>query len=39
LLEQFAIAGVTVLMATHGEVVPLPPRARVLRIDAGRVQQ
>lgn len=37
LLEQFAVAGVTVLMASHGEVVPLPARARVLRIDAGRV--
>lgn len=37
LLEEFAVAGVTVLMATHGESVPLPGRARVLRIDAGRV--
>lgn len=37
LLEQFAIAGVTVLMATHGEAVPLPGRARVMHIDAGRV--
>jgi cell division transport system ATP-binding protein len=37
LLEQFAIAGVTVLMATHGENAPLPVRARVLHIDAGRV--
>lgn len=39
LLEQFAVAGVTVLMATHGEAVPLPSRARVLRIDAGRILQ
>jgi cell division transport system ATP-binding protein len=39
LLEQFAGAGVTVLMATHGEAAPLPPRARVLHIDAGRVVQ
>ena len=39
LLEQFAIAGVTVLMATHGEAAPLPARARVLRIDAGQVVQ
>lgn len=39
LLEQFAIAGVTVLMATHGEAAPLPARARVLHIDAGRVLQ
>jgi cell division transport system ATP-binding protein len=37
LLEQFAVAGVTVLMATHGEAAPLPSRARMLRIDAGRV--
>jgi cell division transport system ATP-binding protein len=37
LLEEFAVAGVTVLMATHGESVPLPSRARVLHIDAGRV--
>jgi cell division transport system ATP-binding protein len=39
LLDQFANAGVTVLMATHGEAVPLPPRARILHIDAGRVAQ
>jgi cell division transport system ATP-binding protein len=38
LLEEFSTAGVTVLMATHGESVPLPSRARLLRIDAGRVQ-
>ena len=37
LLEQFAISGVTVLMATHGEAAPLPERARVLHIDGGRV--
>jgi cell division transport system ATP-binding protein len=37
LLEQFSIAGVTVLMATHGEQVPLPARARVLHLDAGRI--
>jgi len=37
LLEQFAIAGVTVLMATHGETAPLPSRSRVLHIDEGRV--
>ncbi len=37
LLEQFAIAGVTVLMATHGEAAPLPERARVIHIDGGRV--
>ena len=39
LLEQFAIAGVTVLMATHGEAAPLPARARVLHIDGGQVFQ
>lgn len=39
LLDQFAIAGVTVLMATHGETAPLPARARVLHIDAGQVVQ
>ncbi|MGZ8273711.1 MAG: cell division ATP-binding protein FtsE [Burkholderiaceae bacterium] len=37
LLEQFAVAGVTVLMATHGEEAPVPARARVLHIDAGQV--
>jgi cell division transport system ATP-binding protein len=37
LLGQFAAAGVTVVMATHGESVPLPQRARVLKIDAGRI--
>lgn len=37
LLEQFVVAGVTVVMATHSVVAPLPRRARVLRIDAGRV--
>ena len=39
LLDQFAIAGVTVLMATHGETAPLPARTRVLHIDAGQVVQ
>jgi cell division transport system ATP-binding protein len=37
LLEQFVVAGVTVLMATHGEAAPLPARARVLHIESGRV--
>ena len=37
LLEQFAIAGVTVLMATHGEAAPLPAHARVLHIERGRL--
>jgi cell division transport system ATP-binding protein len=39
LLEQFVVAGVTVLMATHGESVPLPARARLLHIAAGKVMQ
>lgn len=39
LLEQFVAAGVTVLMASHGEAAPLPARARVLHIEAGRVQR
>jgi cell division transport system ATP-binding protein len=37
LLEQFVVAGVTVILATHGESLPLPARARVLRLDAGRI--
>lgn len=37
LLDRFALAGVTVLMATHGEAAPLPSRARVMRIEAGRI--
>jgi cell division transport system ATP-binding protein len=37
LLEQFVVAGVTVMMATHGEAAPLPARARVLRIESGRI--
>jgi ABC-type ATPase involved in cell division len=39
LLEQFVVAGVTVMMATHGEAAPLPTRARVLRIESGRILQ
>lgn len=39
LLEQFAIAGVTVLMATHGEAAPLPSRTRILHIEAGHIVQ
>ncbi|MGB2815842.1 MAG: ATP-binding cassette domain-containing protein [Burkholderiaceae bacterium] len=39
LLEQFSIAGVTILMATHGEAAPLPARSRVLHIEAGQVVQ
>jgi len=37
LLEQFVVAGVTVMMATHGEAARLPGRARVLRIESGQV--
>jgi len=37
LLEQFAQAGMTVLMASHGEPAPLPPTARRLRLAEGRV--
>ena len=37
LLEQFAQAGMTVLMASHGEPAPLPPAARRLRLAEGRV--
>jgi cell division transport system ATP-binding protein len=37
LLEQFVVAGVTVILATHGEAVPLPARSNVIRLDAGRV--
>ena len=39
LFEQFVVAGVTVLMATHGEAAPLPAHARVLRIESGKVLQ
>ena len=37
LLEQFVTAGVTVLMATHGEAAPLPASARMLHIESGRI--
>jgi len=37
LLEQFVVAGVAVMMATHGEAAPLPARARVLHIESGRI--
>jgi cell division transport system ATP-binding protein len=33
LLEQFVIAGVTVIMATHGETAPVPARARVIALE------
>ena len=34
LLEQFVIAGVTVVMATHGETGSVPARARVIGLEA-----
>lgn len=37
LLEQFAQAGMAVLMASHGEPAPLPPAARLLRLAEGRI--
>jgi cell division transport system ATP-binding protein len=35
LLEQFVVAGVTVIMASHGESVPLPARVRVIALEPG----
>lgn len=35
LLEQFVVAGVTVVMASHGESVPLPARVRVIALEPG----
>jgi cell division transport system ATP-binding protein len=37
LLDAFAQAGVSVLMASHGEPVPLPRAARCLRLAGGKV--
>lgn len=37
LLEQFVVAGVTVVMASHGESVPLPVRAQVIALEAAQV--
>ncbi len=37
LLEQFAVAGVAVILASHGESVVAPARARTIRLDNGRV--
>ncbi len=34
LLEQFVVAGVTVVMASHGESVSLPARTRVIALEA-----
>jgi cell division transport system ATP-binding protein len=35
LLEQFVVAGVTVVMASHGETVPVPARARMISLAGG----
>ncbi|MEW5881432.1 MAG: ATP-binding cassette domain-containing protein [Pseudomonadota bacterium] len=37
LLEQFAVAGVTVIVASHGESIAVPARARTIRLDNGRL--
>jgi len=37
LLEQFAVAGVTVIVATHGASIVVPARARTIRLDHGRL--
>ncbi|HQR56085.1 MAG TPA: ATP-binding cassette domain-containing protein [Burkholderiaceae bacterium] len=37
LLEQFVIAGVTVVMASHGESVAMPSRARVIALESAQV--
>ena len=37
LLEQFVIAGVTVIMASHGESVAMPSRARVIALESAQV--
>lgn len=37
LLDEFARSGVTVVMASHGEPAPLPPKARRLQLVNGRI--
>lgn len=37
LLDEFAASGIAVVLASHGEGVPLPERARVLRMVQGKV--
>ncbi|GAB4464618.1 MAG: ATP-binding cassette domain-containing protein [Burkholderiaceae bacterium] len=37
LLEQFAVAGVTVIVASHGESFVVPARARTIRLDRGKI--
>jgi cell division transport system ATP-binding protein len=38
LLDEFAAAGIAVMLASHGEAPALPSRARVLRLAGGRLQ-
>jgi cell division transport system ATP-binding protein len=38
LLDQFATGGVTVIVASHGEAVAVPARARVIRLRDGVVE-
>ena len=37
LLDEFSASGITVVLASHGESVTLPARARVLRLANGRM--
>jgi cell division transport system ATP-binding protein len=37
LLEQFAVAGVTVIVASHGESIPFPARARTIQLSNGKL--
>jgi cell division transport system ATP-binding protein len=37
LLEQFAVAGVAVIVASHGESIDVPARTRAIRLDNGRL--
>lgn len=37
LLEQFAVAGVTVIVASHGESIVVPARARTIRLQNGKL--
>jgi cell division transport system ATP-binding protein len=39
LLEGFADSGIAVVIATHSEIESLPARARILRLDSGRIVQ
>jgi cell division transport system ATP-binding protein len=37
LLEQFSVAGVAVIVASHGESIAVPARARTIRLDNGKL--